>query len=179
MRPATKVDEVALAIQGQVFVRRNALDDLGLVDLANATKKLGRLVALPDFSFDAFVAVHDVLHAGLDRFEVGVGKRLFACKVVIETVLDGRTDRYLGVRPQFLDGFGENMCSVVPQQLDAVIRIASNDFHGSVCLDIPGQIPELAIDANRHSGTSQSFANAGGNFTAPGGSVKLLNGAVR
>ena len=165
VRSAAKIDEVALAIQGQVFVGRNALDDLGFVLFADAAERTRRPCRAPRPRARCLSSRSTISFMRLSMVSRSASvKGSSRAKVVVEPVLDGRADRHLRVGPEFLDGFGEHMRGIVPQQLDAVVRVASHDLDRRVCLDVAGQVPQLAIDAHGDGVTRQALANAGGYF---------------
>ena len=179
MRATAEIDEFSLPVERDRFVARNARDDLGLVFLADAAEEFDGLVAIPDFTLDRLVAVHDLLHALLDRREVILGKRLLARKVVIETVLDGRANRHLRLGPEFLDGLGQDVGCVVAQQFDAVIGVAHDDFDRGVLVDFAGQVPQVAVHAHCDGRARQPLADACCDGGARNGVVVLSVGPVR
>ena len=115
MRAATQINELALAIQRQVFFRRNAFDDFRLVFFAYAAEEFGRFDTFPNFSLNGLVAVNDVLHTRLDCLEIRIGEGLSASKVVVKAVFDGGSDRYLRIRPQLLHGLCQHVRGIMTQ----------------------------------------------------------------
>ncbi len=113
MRAATEVDEFALPIQGQCLGCRYAFDNLGFVMLTDTAKVCGGLVTIPDFANNRFVTFDDRVHFCLDRFEITLGKRFSPRKIVIETVFDGRADRYLRFGPDFFHCLGQDVRRIV------------------------------------------------------------------
>ena len=178
VRTTAQVDEVALAVQGKWPVRRDRLDYLGFVFFADSAEEGGSFISIPNLTTDGLIAVDDFLHACFDYLQVFFGECFLAREVVVKAILDGRPNRYLRLRPQLLNGLGQNVCGVVTQQLDAVVRVTGDDFHGHVGLDVATQIPEFAIDANSHSGFRESFANTFGNLCTAGWRGELPVGAV-
>src|SRR5690606_14482335 len=95
VRAPAQVDEVALPVQADRLIARDAGDDLGLVVLADAAKELDRAIAIPDLAHDRLVALDDLAHALLDALEILRRERLVAGEIVVEAVLDRRADRDL------------------------------------------------------------------------------------
>ena len=118
MRPDAEVDEIALAVEADLLVRRDLGDPFGLVALADAIEEGDRLVALPDLAGDRLVALDDVAHPRLDLLEVLGGERRVAGEVVIEAGLGRRAEGDLGLRIQFLDRLGHHMGGVVAQDFE-------------------------------------------------------------
>jgi hypothetical protein len=176
--PSLPIDEVALAVQGYRFVGRDACDDFRLVFLADAPKEFHGFVANPHLAINRLITVDDFFHARFDDLQVILGKRFFAREIVVETVFDGRPDRYLGVRPQLLDSLRERMRRVVSEQFDAGVGVSRDDLDRGVVLDIAREVPQLAVDAHGDGIARKALADAGGDFGAPGGSIELLLGAV-
>ena len=90
MRTAAEIVPVAMPIDRNVFARRNAFDQLGLVGLADVLEMLDRLVARPNFAAGGARLFDDLMHLGFDLGQVFRRERFGAGEVVIEAVLDGR-----------------------------------------------------------------------------------------
>ena len=178
MWSAAEIDEVALAVERDRFVGRDTRDDLRLVFFADATEELHGFVAIPDFARNRLITIDDFLHAGFDDLQVVFGKRFFAREVVVEAVVDRRSDCYLRVRPQLLDRFCESMRCVVTQQFHAIIGIARYDFDRGIVLDVACEVPQFSVDTHGDGVAREALTYAGGDFGAPGGSIELLCGAI-
>ena len=98
MRTAAQVEPFALPVKRDVFVGRNAGDDLGLVDLAHALEELHRWIALHDAPPDLEVRRGDLLHLGFELLEIFGREGPFESEVVEEAVLDHRADGDLRLR---------------------------------------------------------------------------------
>ena len=178
VRAAAEVDEPALAVQRDGLTGRDALDDFGLVLLADAAEKLGGLVTVPDLALDRLVAIHDVLHALLDDGQVVLGERFFPREIVVEAVFDRGADRHLRVGPEFLDGLGQHVGRVVAEQLEAVLRVASYHLYRHIRFDCTRQVVHLAVDLDSHGIARQAGADAGRNIGSRNGSLELLHGSI-
>ena len=141
MRTAAKVDELALPVQRYRFVIGDRGDDFGFVFLADAAEKVDGLLPVPNFANDRLVAIDDLAHAFFDDREIVLGEGLFAGEVVVEAVLDRGADGHLRFGPELLDGFGEDVRRIVPQEFEPVIRVASYDLDCGIGFDIAGQVP--------------------------------------
>ena len=75
MGPAAKIDEIALAVEGDVFIAGNAGNDLGLVVLAGLLEEFDSLLARPHLAGNFLVAFDDFGHARLDHPPHGRGLR--------------------------------------------------------------------------------------------------------
>jgi len=99
--------ELALAVERNGFVRRNAGNDFGFVLLAHALEELDRLVARHELALNRKILLRDFLHALLDGGEVALGEWPLVREVIIKTVLDDRSNRDLRLGEQLLHGLRE------------------------------------------------------------------------
>src|SRR5262249_22320900 len=106
MRPDTEIDEIALAIEADLLLRRNLADIFGLVALADAVEEGYRPVAAPHLARDRFVAAHDVAHALLDAREVVGRERRCAREIVIKAGVGRRAEGDLRFGIELLDRLG-------------------------------------------------------------------------
>ena len=109
VRTKAKVLPIPLTIDGDFLIRRKIAYDLGLIDLADVLEVSYGGFPVPDFPNNRQVTVHDVLHSGLDGREVVQTERLASGEIVIESVLDGRSDRDLCPREQLLYGLRQDV----------------------------------------------------------------------
>ena len=146
MRAAAEVEPVALFVDLDLLVCGDGVDELDLERLALVAEHALGLVARPFLLGEGFVARDDLAHLLLDRVEVLRGERLIAEEVVIEAVLDDRADGDLRARPQALDGLGEHMGGVVPDELQRSRVVAADEFDLGVALDRVTEVGEHAIE---------------------------------
>ena len=109
VRPGAQVGELALPVKADGLALRQLLNQLhlvGLLPLGHQAHGLGpgELKALnPEIFLD------NLLHLGLQRPQHLGGKGNLRIDVVIKAVLNGRTDRELGLRIEPLDGLCQNV----------------------------------------------------------------------
>ncbi len=149
MRPAAKVEPVALLVDLEVLVCRDGVDQLDLEQLALVLEDALGLLARPHFLGEGFVARDDLAHLLFDRVEVLRRERLVAEEVVVEAVLDYRPDGDLGAGPERLHGFREHMRAVVPDQLQAARVLAGEEFDFRVALNRVVQVHERVVERHR------------------------------
>ena len=147
--PAAEVDPIPLAVELDVLVRRNGVDQLDLEGLALPLEEALGLVARDDRLPERLVARDDLAHALLDRREILGRERLGAVEVVVEAVLDHRADRHLRVRPQRLHGLGQHMRRVVADEFERARIVAGDELEARVGLDRVGEIDERAVADHR------------------------------
>ena len=113
MRAGAEVDEFALTIEGDDGVLRQVVDELDLVRLIALLHELQRFLARELKTLETQLFLADLAHLGLELLEHLGREWLGAVKIVIETVLDGRTDGQFHLGVQALHGLGENVAGGV------------------------------------------------------------------
>src|SRR4051812_13294588 len=117
--------------------------------LANRLEELDCLVAWPNFARDGQVALREFGHALLYRGKIVGRERTLVRKIVIETVFNDWTDRYLRIAEQFLDRIREKMGGRVPYYIEAFGIFIGDDCKVAVLIDHEGRIDKLAVDLTR------------------------------
>ena len=141
---AVGADHAALADLGGVFRiglgGLDALDDLDLVRLIG--EQLLGLVHRHLGTHERLIGLHDGTHLCLDRHQIVVVEGLAVGKfeVIIEAVLDRRSDRELGAREQPCDGLRHHVGGRVPQHMAAVLGVLGDDRHSAARWERSGQI---------------------------------------
>ena len=178
VRAAAEVDEVAFAVERDRLVGRDRRDDLGLVVLAQALEELHRVVARHLRAHDGLVLLRELRHALLDRGEVLRRERALVREVVVEAVLDHRTDRHLRVGEQFLDRVGEQVRRRVADDLEALGVLVGDDRDAGVAVDHVRRVDDLAVDLAGQRGLGEAGADGRGDVADGDGAVELTDGAV-
>ena len=150
VRTAAQIDESALPVERHLFALGDVCDDLGLVGFSLRLEELDGLGALPDLPHDGLVARDDFAHARFDELEILRGERFLAGEIVVKAVLDGGPDGDLRLREKLFHRFGHRVSCVMAQHLQALRGGAGDDLNAGVALDGRGQVPQLAVDADRH-----------------------------
>ncbi len=111
MRPGAEIDEIAVAIERNFFVRRNVFDDVELEfarlgSFAQRSKPAffaeGKRFVPRNFdSFERMVRFDFVFHLGLDFFEIIRRDAVGKIHIVIKAVLHRRPRSELRFRPDF------------------------------------------------------------------------------
>ena len=99
-------------------------------------------------------------------------------KIVVETVLDDRTDRHLRIGKQLLDRIREQMGGRVTQQVEAVGVAVGDDGEVRIAVDRERGIDELAVDLAGERGFGESGADRGGDLGDGDRRVEVFDGAV-
>ena len=130
VRPAAQVDEVTVAVERDGGARRDPFDDLDLVALARGAEHLDGLVAVDLLALELEVGLDVLGHLGLDRGEVLLGEGTRHVEVVVEAVLDGGTDRDLGLGEEAFYGRGHDVRGAVVQRLERRVLARGLRGHG-------------------------------------------------
>ena len=168
MRTAAQIEPVALFVDFQRLIRRNSVDQFDLELFALVAKNLLRLVARPHFLGERLVARDDLAHFLFDRRKIFGREWLVAEKVVIESVLDHRSDGDLRAGPERLHRFGEHMRRIVADQFERARIVSGEEFDLGVMLDRIGQIGNLAVQRHGDGALGERGRNALGDIEAGG-----------
>jgi hypothetical protein len=138
------------------------LDDLDLVRLVG--EHLEGLVGGQLGPHERLVVIDDLAHAGLDRREVVVAERapVREVEVVVEAVLDRRSDRELGAGEQLRDGLGHHVGGRVAQDVTPGLGVVGDDRD---CRAVGQRAPEVdlvAVDGGGDRRPGEPRADRGG-----------------
>ena len=142
-------------------------------------KHLLRLVARPHLLGEGFVAGDDLAHLFLDRVEILGRERLVAEEIVIEAVLDHRSDGDLRARPQRLHCFGEHVRGIVADEFERARIVAGQELDFRIMLDRIGKVGKRAVERHRHRALGERRRNAFGDIEAGGVGRVFPTRAVR
>ena len=178
VRTQAQVLPAALPVDGDDLVLSQVGDDLGLVGLADPLEVGDGLVAVPDLPDDLLVPVNDLGHPRLDGAEVIQREGLVPGEVVIEAVLDGRTDGHLGSGEKLLDRLGQHMAGVVADHLQGVGALTRQDLEGPAAGQGAVKVQQLAVQAHQQGALFQRLGDGRGDVAAAGALVEGPLGAV-
>src|SRR6266511_4265862 len=116
MRPAAKVEPIALAVELDLLPFGDRIDQLELEGFAFLLEEVLGLLAIDDLAGERPIASDDLAHLRLDLGKVLWGERLITREVVVEAVLDDGADGDLRARVKLLHGFGHHMRRVVANE---------------------------------------------------------------
>ena len=153
--------------------------ELDLERLALFLEEALGLVARHHCLREWLVARDDLAHALLDRREILRGERLGAVEIVVETVLDHRTDRHLSVRPQRLHRVGEHMRRVVADKLEGARIVAADELEARVPFNRVGEVDERAVAHRRDRAFGERRRDGFGDLEAGDARLKGALRAVR
>ena len=157
MRPAAEVVPVAVPVDRDLLAFGDALDQFGLVVLADPVEMRDGLVARPDFAARRQIGLDDLAHLLLDFGEVFGCERHVAREVVVEAVVDRGADGHLRAGVKRLHRHGEDMRRIVPDEFQRLGVLPGDDAELRVFLHGTEQVPLLAV----HFGNEGRFRQTG------------------
>ena len=163
VRSCAKFAEIALFIERKCFafssVLINELEFIRLVfhDLFCFFRAHGAFVEFKT-GFD------DLCHLVFDFFEVINGERFFNVEVIIESVIDSRTDGEFCTGEKMKNSLGHDMGSGVPESFFTIRIVEGEDFNFAVFFDGCTKVTAFAVDFCRTGNSCKSGADALGNL---------------
>ena len=164
MRATTQIDKVTLAVEGQIFLTGNILNDSNLVFLAHLIKQTDSFVTGHDRSGHRNILLGQLFHALFDPAQIFIGERPIEFEIVIEPVVHNRTNSHLSGRKQFLDRHGQEMCCGVADNVDAVFITLGDNGKLSVFFNREAGIDQLAIYTAGNGGLGKPGTDVCGNI---------------
>jgi hypothetical protein len=175
VRAAAQIDELALAVQRELLVGRDGGDDLRPCNPRPCSrKKVDGLVARHDLALHADVLLGQRLHARLDALEILGGEGALVGEVVIEAVVDDRTDGDLGLGEQVLHGLRQQVRGAVADDLHAVLVAGGDDGELRIGLDAVAGIHQATIHSAGERGLGQARADGLGHLVHRHRTLEIL-----
>ncbi len=137
----------------------DALDDLELVGLVG--EDVEGLVGSDLRAHERLVLLDDLAHTGLDGGEVAVGKRRSTgqLEVVVEAILDRRSDRELGAGEQLGHRLRHHVRRRVAQHVPAVLGVVGDDRHTVAVFERSAEVDLVTIDGGRDGSLGETLAD--------------------
>ena len=167
-----------MAVDRDLLVFGQIRDDLGLVVLAERAEEADRLRPVPDLAADGFRTIDDLVHALFDARQILGREGLVTREIVIEAVLDGGTDGHLGAGVELLDGLGQDMGGIVPDQLQRLRTLAGDDLDRGVFRDRQIEIAQLAVDLDSERRLGEAGADVTRDFFTRGRVIVFAHAPV-
>ena len=130
-------------------------------------------------ALDRDVALRDLGHALLDRGEIFGRERPLVREVVVEAVLDHRTDRHLRIGEQLLHRVRQQVRGRVADDFEPLGILVGDDGDIGVGIDHVCGIDQLAVDACRPSAAGEAGADRRGDLRHGDRMIVGTDGAVR
>ena len=161
---AAEVGERPVAVERHglhALVADQVLDQLDLVGLVLLHEALQCLTGADVAALECLVGLDVAAHRLLDPRQVRLadGDAVRELEVVVEAVLDRRTDRDLGARVELDHRGREHVRRVVADQVERLGALRGDDVERRVGLDRRAQIAHLAVLAEGERGTRESLAD--------------------
>ena len=146
VRSGTEVGKVALLVEGDSLAFGKVFDKLYLVGLILFLHKRNSLVARQSEALNTKIFLYDLLHFGFKLFKNFGSEGGVNINIVVEAVIDGRTDSKLCVGIKTLHCLSKNVRGGVPKHLLAALLFKSEGFDLIVFGNLGRKIAYFAVD---------------------------------
>ena len=151
-----------MVVQAHGLFVGHVLDQAKLVVLATRPEDLDHLGARRHLLDDLVVLRDQFLHALLDRRHVLGRERALVRDVVVEALLDHRTDDHLRRRIELLDGVADQVRRGVADDLQSLVVLGGDDLDLGIAVDDVAGVDQATIDLARHRHLRESGADRSG-----------------
>ena len=181
MGTCTEVGELALRIEGDHLVLRQILNQLHLIVLTLLTEECNRLCTGNLAADKRQILLDDLLHFLFDITKIGIRQLVLHVEIVVEAVLDRRSDRELHValRIQALHRLRHDVRRRMAQSMAAALIVKGQHAQRSILRDRRRQIDNLAVEARRKCFFRQGVAHALDDVQYARPCLCFANGAIR
>ena len=136
------------------------LAELNLVRLAHLFQHSDSLVNRQTELFKVDTFLNNLLHLSLNSCKVVSCESLFCIKVIVETVVDSRTDSKLCAWVKALNSLSKNMGSCMPESFLAFLAVKSHNLESAVLVDCCTQVAYVSVNFYAASGLVESHADS-------------------
>ena len=145
MRARAEIREVTLFIERDRFLLRQVFDQHDLVVLAFILEILERFIARQHLLHQRDIFLRDLRHLLLDRCEILLAENMVRVQIIVEAIIDRRSDSKLHAREQVLDRLRHHMGRRMTQREKTFRILLREEFHLCTIHDRIAQIRQLAI----------------------------------
>ena len=146
VRPPAQVDELAVFVKGQGLALFQVGEDLPFV--GSVGDHLFRFLTRNIDPLELVVLLDDPLHLALDFFQVLGRKRLGHVEIVVEAVVNGRTDRQLRVREEAQHGLRQHVRHAVAVDPSGLVRIPRDELDFGLAVERGVEVDVLVASAS-------------------------------
>ena len=181
MGACAEVGELALRIKGDHLVLWQILNQLHLIILTLLTEECNRLCTGNLAADKRQILLDDLLHFLFDITKIGIRQLVLHVEIVVEAVLDRRSNRELHValRIQALHRLCHDVRRRMAQGMAASLIVKGQHAQCSILRDRRRQIDNLAVEARRECLFRQGVAHALDDVQYARPCLCLANGAIR
>ena len=104
VRTTAHVDVFFVMVQARLVIMRDVfIKNRDFIALATLHEGFTRFVPADFLLNDVIVSFGELVHTFFERVDIFLSQGMVKINVIVETVVDNRTDRHFGVRPQLFD----------------------------------------------------------------------------
>ena len=145
MRARTEIREIPLFVERDRLLFRQIFDQHDLVVLAFSLEILERLFARQHLLHQRNIFLRDLRHFLLDRCEILLAEDMVRIQIIVEAIIDRRSDSKLHTREQMLNRLCHHMGRSMTQREKPLRILLREEFHLCAIHDRITQIRQLAI----------------------------------
>ena len=164
MRSGAEVHKLSLLVETDLSVFRKVFDKLYFVGFVFLFEVFNRLSSRLCKSCDGKIFFDDLFHFRLDLCKILSGDGFFAVNIVIETVVDRRSDGELHIRIKTFDRLSHDMRCGMTEGASASLTVKSKDIQFTVPVQHGTEIHNLSVHFSRAGNPRQAFADIGCNI---------------
>ena len=162
VRSAAKIGKFALRIESNRRVLGQFFNKFDFVSFVLLFHKSKRFRAGNDLANKRIIGLDDRVHFLFYCLEIGVRYRLIKVDIVVETVLDGRTDRKFSVLVKSFNRLRHNVRCAVTIHFHTLFVTGGQNRQHTIVIEHGVEIDFFAVNNRSDRRASQSFADSFG-----------------
>ena len=178
MRAGAEVCEITLFVEGNLCIFRKIIDKHDLVVLALVLEELQCFGTGNDLLHQRNIFLGNLGHFLFNGCEIFLAEYMFRIQVIVEAVINGRSDGKLGAREQMLDSLGHYMGSGMAQSKEAFLIFLCEKFNLSAVHNGITEVCELTVHLGHNGIPAKAVGNSLRCISQGYGRFKLLFLAV-
>ena len=159
MRSGAKIDEISLRIQRYLRAARQLFYKLKLIYFVEAAHLRNCLFAGHHRTDDGKIGFDYGFHFLFDARKIIHSNRRRQIEIVVESVLDGRTDSQFCLRVKIFHRLRENVRAGMSVGLSSLFVLKGQNFKTAVFLDRKRKINEAAVETRDKRGSRQPLTD--------------------
>ena len=180
VRSTAHVDVFFVMVQTRLVIMRNVfVKNRDLIALAALHEGFTRFVPADFLLDDVIVRFGELVHTFFERVDIFLSQGMVKVNVVVETIIDNRTDRHFGVWPQLFDGMAQQVRAGVTNDLQTFFIFCGDDGQCRIVFDQIGGIHQLTVDTAGDGRFRETRTDVQGNIHWANSAVEMALAAIR
>ena len=178
VRTGAEICEVALFIHGNLSIFRKVIDQHNLVILSLVLEELQCFIAADYFLYQWNVFLGNLGHFLFNGCEIFLAENMGRVQIIVETVINSRSDGKLGAWEQVLDSLGHHMGSGMTQSKEAFLIFLGKKFDFTAIHNGITEICQFTVHLSHNGIPAKAVGNGFRSIGQGNGRFKLLFLAV-